>query len=206
MRPLIATLCTVLVFYGMPVAAETPAVRGGAESVGDERVDASGLERPWPPRPLGVRLVQVEREAPAGDGGEEVDPRIAELMAERAKIDRRWPTAGVIAGTAMTLIGGATLGLTAVFCRRGDWIGPDETNCAGGKVDGAWAAGGLLVGGGLILLATSAPILAKRDAQRRAINRKIRAIERGESARAGSALTFGFDVGERNGLRVAWRY
>ena len=67
-------------------------------------------------------------------------------------------------------------------------------------------AGGILVGGGLALLGTSGWVLAKRNKQRKAIDRQIEQLQNRTTARRSPSWGVGFDVGERKGLRVAWRY
>ncbi len=67
-------------------------------------------------------------------------------------------------------------------------------------------AGGILAGGGLILLGTSGWILAKRNHERKAIDRQIEKLQNGRTARTAPSWGIGFDLGERKGLRVAWRY
>ncbi len=142
--------------------------------------------------------------ADAGD----LDARIADLKAQRSQIRRGWPTDGVVAGSILTAAGISTLVLTHWTCDDGEWFdnGPDQTNCAGGSVDGQWAAGGILVGGGLILVGASGWTLAKRNRERRALGRQIRDLENARAARIAPSFALGFELGDRTGLRLAWRY
>ena len=207
MRPLIAMLCWTLCFYGTPVRAE-PA--GGFESTGVEaegESESPGVERPWLRRPLDVRLAQAGEETGVGEGAAvgDVDAQIADLKLQRAGISRKWPMVGMIAGGVLTGIGVATLSVSSLC----DWDLYDDDydhNHNNSDCTGGWVAGGILAGGGLILLGTSGWFLAKRNHERKAIDRQIEKLKNGRTARTAPSWSVGFDLGERKGLRVAWRY
>jgi hypothetical protein len=194
MRLLVVLLCLTLFLYGTPVLAEPV---GGFDTAGTEGDgELAGIERPWLQGSFDVVQTQPNEEEAVGD----VDARIADLKAQRAGISRKWPTAGVIAGGALTSIGATTLSLNA-FCGWDDWDDDDDSNCTTG-----WVVGGILAGSGVVLLGTSGWILAKRTNERRAIDRQIEQLQNGTTARRAPSWSVGFDVGERKGVRLAWRY
>lgn len=208
MRASIAVLCTVLLLDGMPAAAERPAIRAGSHPIERERGGPSGLERAWPPRPLGVRLVQLDEDPSARVAGVDVEARIAELEARKAGIRRLWPTVGVVSGSVVTVAGITTLALVKATCRENDWFSddPPETRCAGRSVDGKWAAGGLTVAAGLILVGVSGWKLGMRNRERRAIRREILELQRGRTARAAPSWNVAFEAGESRALHFSLRF
>jgi hypothetical protein len=196
MRLLVLLLCGTLFLSATPVLASPG---GGADTAGIEVEGDEGLadiERPWLSGPFDVVQTKANEEAALG----EVEARIADLKARRATISRKWPTVGVIAGGALTSIGAATLSLNTL-CGWDDWGDGDGSNCTAG-----WVVGGVLAGSGVVLLGTSGWILAKRTQERRAIDRQIEQLQKGTTARRAPSFGVGFDVGERKGVRLAWRY
>lgn len=196
MRLLITMLCGAIVATGTPVRAELP------RSVAPVRYEARGggelpaVDRPWLPRPLHDTLAQSEADAELGD----LEARIADLKAQREQIQRRGPTAGVITGGALTGIGAATLSLN-FLCGFDLGDDDDDSDCTPG-----WIAGGVLTGVGLIVLGSSATVLGKRNRQRRALGRQIEALEARRAARVSPAFGVAFEMGDRKGIRFAWRY
>lgn len=188
MRRWIAVLCAVVVVPVMPATAENSAIGESAPPL--------GVERPWLEPPLDARLAQAGEEARP----EDVDARIAELKAQRAGISRRLPTAGLIAGGVLTSVGVATLSVNSLC--GWDWgDDDDDDDCTGG-----WVAGGILTGVGVTLLGTGGWFHAKRTRERRAIDRQIETLKSSSTARRAPSFRVGFDVGERKGVRLAWRY
>ena len=157
----------------------------------------AGIERPWLQGPFDVVQTQPNEEEAVGD----VDAQIADLKAQRAGISRKWPTAGVIAGGALTTIG-ASHAFIECFLRLGRRLGT-MTMMRIARPAGSWVASWR---SGVVLLGTSGWILAKRTNERRAIDRQIEQLKNGTTARRAPSWSVGFDVGERKGVRLAWRY
>lgn len=201
MRTVVSTLCAALVFYGVPAYSE-PAVRsGGARSKGSDRFAAAGLERPWPPRPLGIRLIQASDELEDAH-----DARIAELKAERERIELLAPTIGLISGGIATAFGAGILINTGIACYfGGDIFFQDHLNgCGQSQLKRYWISGGVAAGLGLLVLATSATVYSRRISQRKSFDREILELENGPRVRASTSWSLAFEAGERKtlGLRL----
>lgn len=209
MRSIVATSCMILVLLGTPLRAEP--LRDIASGLPDD-VDegrAARLRRAYLLPSLHSRLVQFEGEgeAMAADGAGDVDARIADLEARRSGISRRLPIFGIVAGHIMVVAGAATLVGISMSCRETSWEGdPPETNCHGGSVDGKWAAGGIVLGAGVVLAGVSVWTLAKRIGEGRAIRREILELQRGRRARVAPSWYVGFDAGESKALHFSLRF
>jgi LPXTG-motif cell wall-anchored protein len=71
---------------------------------------------------------------------------------------------------------------------------------------GYTVAGTIIVAGAVGLLGSGAWFYARRTRERRAIDREIEQLERARASRAASSWGLAFDLGERKGVRVSWRY
>lgn len=185
---MVSLLLSILIALPGPASARPP------------EESRSRIERPWLNRPPDTQLVQAQEES----SPEDVGARIAELEAQRDGINRKWPLRGVIAGGVLMGAGviAVSASLACGFNDDGNDNGHHHSSCS----SGIQIAAAAMAGTGLILMGVSAPFLAIRSRKIRSINRNIRQLQEKRRASRSPSWGIGLDVGERKGLRIAWRY